>query len=207
MAIATQNSMINGLVPSTSVNPLVRDIFFVAVGVLLLAVSARTQVPMWPAPVTLQALVVMLLGGVLGWRMGAISVLSYIAIGMAVSASVPWFAHPGYAMYPFVSATAGYLWGFVVAAAVIGLLLDNAGWRSNIALTFVAFMIGNVISYAMGLAFAAAIYYPVIQGDAQSFQNVWVWFAQKFIIGDVLKAVIATGLIFAGAQWLKGLRG
>ena len=82
--IATQNSLVNGLLPRASVNPLTRDVLLVALGVALLAISAQFKVPLGPVPVTLQALVVMLIGGVYGWRLGAVTVAAYVLDGIVL---------------------------------------------------------------------------------------------------------------------------
>ena len=208
--IATQNSLVNGLLPRASVNPLTRDVLLVALGVALLAISAQFKVPLGPVPVTLQALVVMLIGGVYGWRLGAVTVAAYVLDGIvlgAVAPAMPWFAGQNFIGYAFVGPTAGYLWGFIVAAALIGFLSDSLNMRGNVITLFTAFMLGNFVIYAMGLGFAAAIYYPIIAEASHSFATVWGWFAGPFIIGDILKAVIATGLVFAGGAALQRIRG
>ena len=49
---------------------LLDKVVLVALGVLLLAVSAKVQVPFWPVPMTLQTLVVLLIGATYGARLG-----------------------------------------------------------------------------------------------------------------------------------------
>lgn len=208
--IATQNSLITTMIPNTRINPLARDIVMVAVGMALLAISAQFRVPLGPVPVTLQGLVVMLIGGVYGWRLGGLTVAAYVLQGAAlgvIAPAMPWFATPNFPGYAFVGATAGYLWGFVIAAAAIGFMLDNLRMRGNLITLLIAMMAGNVIITALGLTFATAIYYPILQGTAHSFATIWGWFAQPFIIGDTLKAVIATGLVFAGSAFVNRIRG
>ena len=208
--IATPNSLIATMVPNTRINPLVRDVGMVVVGVALLAISAQFKVPLGPVPVTLQALVVMLIGGVYGWRMGGLTVAAYVLQGAALGGIAPamlWFATPNFPGYAFVGATTGYLWGFVVAAAAIGFMSDTLRMRDNLITLFIAMMVGNVIITALGLTFAMAVYYPILQQTGQSFSTVWGWFAQPFIIGDTLKAVIATGLVFAGSAFVNRIRG
>lgn len=208
--IATQNSLVNGLLPRANLNPLARDILLVALGVALLAISAQFKVPLGPVPVTLQALVVMLIGGVYGWRLGAVTVAAYVLDGIvlgAVAPAMPWFAGQNFVGYAFVGATAGYLWGFIVAAALIGFLSDSLNMRGNVITLFTAMMLGNFVIYAMGLGFASAIYYPILAEASHSFSTIWGWFAAPFIWGDILKAVIATGLVFAGGAALRRIRG
>ena len=66
-----------------------RPLLLAFAGSLLLIVSAKFQVPFYPVPMTLQPLVVLLLGVVLGSRLGAATVLLYLAQG---AAGLPVFA-------------------------------------------------------------------------------------------------------------------
>ena len=176
---------------------------------LLVGNFSSVQSATGPVPVTLQALVVMLIGGVYGWRLGAVTVAAYVLDGIvlgAVAPAMPWFA------VKISSATLlltrpPVIWGFILAAALIGFLSDSLNMRGNVITLFAAFMLGNFVIYAMGLGFAAAIYYPIIAEASHSFATVWGWFAGPFIIGDILKAVIATGLVFAGGAALQRIRG
>lgn len=69
-----------------------RTLFFVLAGSLLLTLSAKVQVPFYPVPMTLQTLVVLLIGVAFGWRMGVATVLAYLAqgaMGLPVFAGTP----------------------------------------------------------------------------------------------------------------------
>ncbi len=85
--------------------------------------------------------------------------------------------------------------------------------RDGLELTLpeIEFLVGGLTSGQLSegqvAAFAMAVYYPILQQTGQSFSTVWGWFAQPFIIGDTLKAVIATGLVFAGSAFVNRIRG
>src|SRR5678815_3430729 len=64
----------------------------VVLGSSLLWASAKVQLPLWPVPVTMQTYVVLLLGPLLGWRLGAAAVLTYLAEG---AIGLPVFAAHG----------------------------------------------------------------------------------------------------------------
>ena len=69
-----------------------RTLFLVLAGSLLLTLSAKVQVPFYPVPMTLQTLVVLLIGVAFGWRMGVATVLAYLAqgaMGLPVFAGTP----------------------------------------------------------------------------------------------------------------------
>lgn len=148
----------------------------VLLGTALLALSAKVQVPFWPVPMTMQTLVVLLIGAAYGSRLGAATVLLYLAEGVA---GLPVFAGaaagPGYLAGP----TGGYLVGFVGAAWVTGVLAER-GWDRSPFLAVIAMALGHVVLFSTGVA----------------------WLA--FLIGA--EAAIAKGLLpFVGATVLKTL--
>ena len=57
------------------------SILLLVFGVLALAVSANTKLPFYPVPLTLQTLVVMVIGMSYGMRLGGVTILSYLSIG------------------------------------------------------------------------------------------------------------------------------
>jgi biotin transporter BioY len=147
--------------------------------VLVLGFSCFTalcaQVSFWigAVPITGQTLAVLLAGALLGSRRGALSQLSYLAIG---ATGIPfWFAlggPPGIAR--LVGPTGGYLLGFVAAAFVVGWLAER-GWDRRIASAVLAMLVGNIVIYIFGLPWLAHFVpegkllavglYPFIPGD------------------------------------------
>lgn len=81
----------------------------VVAGTAILALASRVEVPMAPAPVTLQTLAVTLIGALYGWRLGAITVLAWL--GQAAM-GLPVLASGKFGLAPFVGPTAGYLFAF-----------------------------------------------------------------------------------------------
>ncbi|MBI2254144.1 MAG: biotin transporter BioY [Proteobacteria bacterium] len=117
------------------------------VGTLALAISAHTQVPFWPVPMTMQTFVVLMIGAAFGARLGAATLVAYLiegTIGLPVFASAAGLAGP----------TAGYLVGFLVAASLVGWLADRGHGRSVLT-TLVAFVIGEAIMLGMGAGWLA----------------------------------------------------
>ena len=87
------------------------QLLLIVAGSLLVALAAQIEVPMWPVPVTLQTLAVLLVGGVLGSRLGALSLLAYLFEG---AIGLPVFAGGGGTLAYFAGPTTGYLIGFVI---------------------------------------------------------------------------------------------
>ena len=85
-------------------------------GTAILALAAKVQVPFWPVPMTLQTLAVLIVGLTFGARMGAVTLLAYLAEG---ASGLPVFAG-GMNGVAFAGPTAGFLVGFVLMAWVAG---------------------------------------------------------------------------------------
>ena len=64
-------------------NGLARTVLLALGGTAALALSAKVQVPFWPVPMTMQSLVVLLIGIGYGSRLAAITLLAYIAEGFS----------------------------------------------------------------------------------------------------------------------------
>jgi biotin transport system substrate-specific component len=125
-------------------------------GSALLTLSAKIQVPFWPVPMTMQTYVVLVLGAMFGARLGAATVLLYLAqgaVGLPVFAGTP---EKGLGLAYMMGPTGGYLVGFVVAAWVVGLLAER-GWDRSIVRLMVAMALGHAIIFAFGVTWLAQL--------------------------------------------------
>lgn len=170
---------------------LLKPAALVFAGSLLLTLSAKFQVPFYPVPMTLQTLVVLLMGVVLGWRLGALTVLFYLAQG---AAGLPVFAgtpEKGLGLLYMVGPTGGYLMGFVLAAALTGWLAERGFDRTRMG-TAVAMIGGNLVIYAMGL-----IWLGSFVGYNSTLLTLGL---TPFLLGDAVKialAVVSLPMIWA----------
>lgn len=149
-------------------------------GVALLAVSARVQIPFWPVPMTLQTLAVLVIGAACGARLGAATVLAYIAAGIAGLPVFAGGAGPAYLFGP----TGGYLAGFVAAAWIVGHFADRGHGRSVMeALAVLA--IADAAIFALGVGWLAA---------AIGFEAAVAAGLVPFIPAELLKIALAAAL-------------
>lgn len=158
----------------------------VIAGSLLLTLSAKIAIPFYPVPMTLQTLVVLALGMVLGPRLGAAAVLAYLAqgaMGLPVFAGTP---EKGLGLAYMLGTTGGYLLGFVVAAYATGLLAERR-WDRSVLTTIAAMLIGNAIIYLFGLAWLGSL----VGWD----KPVFAWGMLPFLLGDVAKILIAAAAL------------
>jgi biotin transport system substrate-specific component len=120
-------------------------------GVCLLTLSAKLQVPFWPVPMTMQTLVVLMLGMACGPRLGAGTVLAYLLVG---AAGLPVFAgtpERGIGLAYMMGPTGGFLMGFVLAAWITGALAER-GWDRSVPWCAAAMLAGTVVIFVLGLA-------------------------------------------------------
>ena len=157
-------------------------------GSLALAASAKLQVRFYPVPMTMQSLVVLLLGMAFGWRLGAATVLLYLvegALGLPVFAGTP---EKGVGIAYMMGPTGGYLVGFVLAAALTGWLAERgwgrSAWRSTAALS-----VGHAVLFAAGLAWLA-----VFTGWPRAVE----FGLMPFLAGTVVKTALGVALVRAG---------
>jgi biotin transport system substrate-specific component len=170
-----------------------RAVVLALLGSALLAVSAKIQVPFPPVPMTMQTLVVLLIGATYGWRLGGATVLLYIAegmLGLPVFANTPpQVASPAYLLGP----TGGYLIGYIAAAAAMGFLAER-GWDRSLVRVVVMMTVGHLIIFALGLAWLAHLLGPA---------KAWAVGAAPFVIGTVLKTALAAALLKAAWRLVR----
>lgn len=178
------------------------DIALVIGGSLFIALSAQIAVhlPFSPVPVTGQTFAVLLIGALFGSRRGCLSVLLYVIEG---SAGLPVFAMGRGGLPVLFSPTGGYLIGFIAAAYVTGLLAEK-GWDRRVVTTALAMVLGNIVIYTFGVLWLAClklIFRVPIGNGGLFFIGVC-----PFIIGDILKIIIASIILPFGWRLLKYIR-
>ena len=174
--------------------PIIRAVTLAVAGSLLLTLSAKVQIPFYPVPLTMQTFVVLVLGVAYGWKLGAMTLLLYLAegaLGLPVFAGTP---EKGIGIAYMTGPTGGYLLGFVVAAAACGWLAEK-GWDRRVSTTFAAMLIGNLIIYAFGLLWLGAL----LGWDKPLLQ----WGMYPFLFGDLLKIALAMVVLPGAWQAIK----
>lgn len=133
---------------------IMRAVALALFGSLLLAASAKVQVPFWPVPMTMQTFVVLVLGAAYGWRLGLGTLLVYLAegaLGLPVFAGTP---EKGIGLAYMAGPTGGYLIGFAVAAALVGWIVENGRARGLFGLAL-AMILGHAAIFAFGIGWLA----------------------------------------------------
>ena len=124
-----------------------RELSLVALFAALSGIGAFIRIPIPHVPLTLQTLMVMFSGIILGGRLAALSQLVYILVGLLGIPILAYGGGPGYILQP----TFGYLLGFVLGAYVIGSLTEK---RETLGRGFLllALLSGTVAIYLPGVS-------------------------------------------------------
>jgi biotin transport system substrate-specific component len=163
----------------------------IALGTVLLTLSAKINLPLPYVPMTLQTLVVLVLGAAYGGRLGAATVIVYLAEG---AVGLPVFAGPVGGLAPLMGPTAGYLLGFVAAAFITGWLSER-GWDRSVPLLFVAMGVGHIIILGCGFVWLAF-------GMKLGFGRSWLVGIAPFIAASVIKNALGAALVPATRRML-----
>lgn len=166
-----------------------RAFVLIALGSALMALSAKVNLPLPYVPMTLQTLVVLMIGAGYGWRLGSATMMAYLAEG---AMGLPVFAGPVGGIAPLVGPTAGYLYGFVAAAFITGGLAER-GWDRNVVLLFAAMAVGHVVIFIAGFGWLA---YGVRLGA----DKAWLVGVAPFMAASVIKNALGAALMPAARR-------
>jgi biotin transport system substrate-specific component len=178
----------------------VNDLVLISLFAALTAVGAFIKIPIPYVPLTLQTLMVMFAGLILGSRRGALSQILYLTIGLI---GLPIFAHgggPGYVLQP----SFGFLLGFIAGAYVIGKV--SAGQASpGLFRTVTALLLGQAVIYACGLSVLYLNLNFIVHKEI-SFPTTLKIGLLAFIPGDLLKTAIAVVVMAPVRRRLAAIR-
>ncbi|MFA7680038.1 MAG: biotin transporter BioY [Pigmentiphaga sp.] len=171
------------LVQSDSKRPACRGASagLVILAVLLLSASSYLSIPMVPVPITMQTLVVTLAGGLLGWRLGLLSVVLWLLLG---ALGAPVLSNGSAGFERFVGPSAGYLFAFPLAAVLTGMFSSQlrAGLSAPLWKITGIMLLGNAVCLALGSAWLGVAFNAEIAVSKGLL---------PFIPGAILKSIAA----------------
>lgn len=160
----------------------------VVLGTALVTLAAQIAVPLpgTPVPMTLQPLAVLLVGGLLGARLGAASMVLYLALGIA---GLPVFTPtvPLLGVARLFGPTGGYLLAYPVAAFAVGWIAADPGRKPGVGRTALAVIAGLVLIHVGGLAQLL-----ILTG---SFEGAARLGTLPFLLGDLGKVAVAMAVL------------
>ncbi|MDH5643911.1 MAG: biotin transporter BioY [Gemmatimonadota bacterium] len=176
----------------SSVNRASTQVVGVVIGALAVAVGSHLSVPIpgTPVPMTFQVPMIILVGALLGPKLGALSMGLYLTMGAAGLPVFSPFGAPGFAR--LIGPTGGYLLAYPVAAALMGSIAGKDFSWAKLSLG--------------GLAAMAAIHLggiaqlTILTGEAGTAVLLG---SLPFLAGDLLK----TAFVVLVLRKLHGMRG
>jgi biotin transport system substrate-specific component len=163
-----------------------RALALVIAGALVTAAAAQLSVrlPWSPVPYTGQTAAVLLVGTVLGLRLGVASMALYVLAGIA---GAPVFSAGAHGIAQLLGYTGGYLVGFILAAGLVGTLAERR-WDRGAASSAGLMIAGNLVIYLVGVPVLAAVTGMSLADAAWNGAGV-------FLPWDALKIALAAGLL------------
>jgi biotin transport system substrate-specific component len=158
----------------------------VVLGALVVAAAAQVSIPLpgTPVPMTLQPMAVLLVGGLLGARLGALSMILYLAMG---AAGLPVFTPtvPLLGIARLFGPTGGYLLAYPVAAWATG-FLATPGQRPGVNPPWLAAVLG-VTSGLLLIHLGGLAQLAILTGNLSAAARFGTW---PFLVGDLLKIAV-----------------
>ena len=158
----------------------VKYMFIVLLGSLLLAISSKIKIPFYPVPMTMQTFVVLFIGIAFGWKLGLATVSLYLIegiLGLPVFSGTP---EKGLGLVYFTGPTMGYLIGFMITAYLVG----KFTFSKNLIMNFLKIVFATSFIYILGMLWLGAL----IGWEKPIFKLG----AQPFLLAELFKIMIAT---------------
>ena len=168
------------LVKSLKQSKVIKFVFLALIGSIILAISSKIRIPFYPVPMTMQTLVVLMIGIGFGWKLGLTTISLYLfegIIGLPVFAGTP---EKGIGLVYFTGPTMGYLLGFLITVYISG----KFTYDNNLLKNFLKLLLAISFIYILGLAWLGSL----IGWDKPIFQLG----AQPFLLAELFKILIAT---------------
>jgi len=167
---------------TSNANKLVMAFFMACITGLMAQIII--PLPWTPVPITAQTFAVLFAGILLGRYWGGLSMIVYLAIGLA---GVPWFAGATGGFGTILGASGGFLIGFVIAALFVGYFADKyVNVRSFIPMLTLLMFANFFIIYIPGLIGLSAWIY-MAKGSAPGIWTLLAMGLLPFILGDIVK--------------------
>ena len=159
---------------------IIKYIFIALLGSIILAISSKIKIPFYPVPMTMQTLVVLMIGIGFGWRLGVATIVLYLfegIIGLPVFSGTP---EKGVGLIYFTGPTMGYLLGFLASAYCAG----KFSYDNNIVKTFLKLFFATSFVYILGISWLGSLI-----GWDKPILQLGVY---PFLLAEFFKILIAT---------------
>ena len=166
------------LIKEVKQSKILKNVFIILMGTVLLAISSKIKIPFYPVPMTMQTMVVLFLGITLGWKLGLATISLYLfegIIGMPVFSGTP---EKGVGIIYFTGPTMGYLIGFLFTVYFAGSL----NFSKNLFIKFLQLLFSLSFIYILGILWLGTL----IGWEKPLFQLG----VQPFLLAELFKILI-----------------
>ena len=168
------------LVKNIKYSKIVKCFFLALLGSIILAISSKLKIPFYPVPITMQTMVVLMIGIGFGWKLGVATVSLYLfegLIGLPVFSGTP---EKGIGIIYFTGPTMGYLIGFLITVYFAGKLNFN----KNLVLNFIK------LTFAISFIYILGVFWL---GNLIGWEKpVFKLGAQPFLLAELFKILLVT---------------
>jgi biotin transport system substrate-specific component len=167
--------------PESGAARVAMQVLLVVAGTILLTLASKTKVVLGPVDLYLGNLAVLAIAAAYGLRLGLATFLLYLAegaMGMPVFQSSP---EKGIGLAYMMGTTGGYLFGMVLATAIVGWAADR-GWDRNPFKMFPAMLVGSILILGFGFLWLSTLL---------GVEKGWAFGVVPFLVPDLIKAAIA----------------
>ena len=157
---------------------ILKNIFVVLIGTLLLAISSKIKIPFYPVPMTMQTLIVLIIGVGYGWKLGVATIALYLLegiIGLPVFSGTP---EKGIGLIYFTGPTMGYLIGFLTASYLASKINNS----DNFILVLTKLIVATTTIYILGLLWLGTL----IGWD----KPIFALGAKPFLLAETFKVIL-----------------
>lgn len=164
----------------------VRDMTLIALFTALLAVSGLFEIPIGPAPITLQTLVVMLAGSLLGAKRGVVSIAVFIGLA---AAGAPILAGGSGGLAKVIGPTGGFIFSWLLAVLVIHWLVKILSRQGRLSLwkLVLAHIVGGILVIDL-IGIIWLVTYLHLPFNLATVSG----YLLAFLPGDLAKAIVAS---------------
>ncbi|MDC0627955.1 biotin transporter BioY [Pelagibacteraceae bacterium] len=168
------------LVKNFKQSKLIKNLYIILIGTIILAISSKIKIPFYPVPMTMQTLVILIIGIGFGWKIGIATISLYLfegLIGLPVFSGTP---EKGIGLVYFTGPTMGYLIGFLFAVFFAG----KFNYDNNLIKNFLKLTFATSFIYILGMTWLGGL----IGWDKPIFKLG----AQPFLLAELFKILLAT---------------
>ena len=162
-----------------------KEMTLVAIFTGLTAIGAFISIPIGEVAISMQSLFVILSGLILGAKLGALSQILYLLLGLI---GVPIFTGFTGGLHSIMKPSFGFIIGFIFAAYIVGKIAHRNQKPKSI---WLASFIGTIVIYIFGLPY---MYYMlnIIMLKGMPFVAIIQVGCIIFLPGDILKAIVSS---------------